>query len=273
MIYLNYMTRLEALLKTAPDTRPILEALPIRQDPKGAAEAVLLLHGFTGNPSELATCAAALAKAGYAVSVPRYPGHGTRRSDLMATRAEDWTRRAFDAYMDLRAQYPVVHVVGHSMGGLLATAVAAAFEAPKLVLLAPAFKVTGQNLTLAQLVAPLRLVLRRDRPLAAADEGNPIREALHGEYWADDLVAPAAELGRLILACTRRLSVLRSRTRVIVGEKDAVVPVEVAEVVRTRAKDLAAFDKVLLPGAEPLFPFDAHAEETARLVVEWIKSR
>jgi carboxylesterase len=233
-------------------------------------EAVLLLHGFTGNPSELAVIAASLAKAGYAVSVPRYPGHGTNRADLMATRAEDWARRAFDSYMDLAARYPVVHVVGHSMGGLLATAVAAAFGPPKLVLLAPAFRITGQNLKLAQLVAPLRPVLRRDRPLAAADVGNPIREALHGEYWADDLVAPAAELGRLMLSCGRRLGAVRSRILVIVGEQDGVVPVEVAELVRTRAKLAADFQVIRLAGAGHLFPFDDHAEETARLVREFI---
>ncbi len=266
MLYPEYMTRLKALLQTDPDTRPIPEALPIRRDPAGATEAVLLLHGFTGNPSELATCASTLEEAGYAVSVPRYPGHGSRRSDLMNTRAEDWARRAFDAYMDLRAQYPVVHVVGHSMGGLLATAVAAAFDAPKLVLLAPAFIVTSQNLSLARLVAPFRPVLRRERPIAPQDKGDPIREALHREYWADDLVAPAGQLGRLVLACGRRLGSLRSRTLVIVGEKDEVVPVQIVDMIRAKAVRVAGLEAVTLNGAGHLFPFDERAEETARLV-------
>jgi carboxylesterase len=264
------MTRLDALLRTDKDMRPIRAALPIREDPAGAKEAVLLLHGFTGNPSELAVCAAALSAEGYAVSVPRYPGHGTRRSDLMTTRAEDWARRAFDAYMDLAAVYAAVHVVGHSMGGLLATAVAAAFGAPKLVLLAPAFKVTGQNLTLAQLMAPIRPVIRRDRPLAAADKGDPIREALHREYWADDLVAPASQLGRLMRSCAPRLGSLVSRTFVIVGEKDGVVPVEVVDLIRAKASNVASFESIVLAGAGHLFPFDERAKETAALVADWI---
>jgi carboxylesterase len=264
------MTQLDALLNTAKDIRPIRQVLPIREDPAGATEAVLLLHGFTGNPSELAVCASALSAAGYAVSVPRYPGHGTRRSDLMATSAEDWARRAFDAYMDLAAVYGAVHVVGHSMGGLLATAVAAAFGAPKLVLLAPAFKVMGQNLTLARVTAPFRPVIRRGRPLAPEDVGDPIREALHGEYWADDLVAPASQLGRLMKACAPRLGSLVSRTLVIVGEKDGVVPVEVVDQIRAKAKNVASFQSIVLEGAGHLFPFDERAKETAALVLDWI---
>lgn len=267
------MTKLDKILSTPMRIRPVEAALPRYTTPPGATEAVLFLHGFTGNPSELAVCAETLSKAGYAISVPRYPGHGTRRADLMATSAEDWARRAFDAYMDLAAVYGTVHVVGHSMGGLLATAVAAAFGAPRLVLLAPAFKVTGQNLSLARLIGLFRPVIRRDRPLPAGDRGDPIREALHGEYWADDLVAPASQLGRLMKACAPRLGSLVSRTLVIVGEKDTVVPVEVADLIRSKARNAASFESRVLEGAGHLFPFDERAEETAALVLDWITRR
>jgi len=133
------MSKLDDLFLSAGDTGPLPGTLPVRIDTAGASEAVLLLHGYTGNPAELIPVGKALADAGYAISIPRYPGHGTCRSDFLKTDAMDWARSAFDAYMDLRARYGTVHVVGHSMGGLLAAAVAAAFAAPRLVLFAPAF--------------------------------------------------------------------------------------------------------------------------------------
>ena len=133
------MSKLDHLFKTKAITRLVPEARPFRTDPAGAKAAVLLLHGFTGIPRELSIVGASLVDAGYAVLAPRYPGHGTNRADFMATSAEDWVRRAIDSYLDLRAEYDTVHVLGHSMGGLIATIVAVTFNSPRLVLLAPAF--------------------------------------------------------------------------------------------------------------------------------------
>jgi alpha-beta hydrolase superfamily lysophospholipase len=110
------------MFEAAAGTRLLHASLPFRIDPPGAKEAVLLLHGFTGQPWELSDVGKLLAGSGFAVYAPRYPGHGTRRVDFLATRAEDWARRAIDAYLELRADYRTVHVLGHSMGGLIAIA-------------------------------------------------------------------------------------------------------------------------------------------------------
>ena len=65
-----------------------------------------------------------LAEQGYAVSVPRLPGHGTTWQDCNTTTHQDWTTavdRAFDA---LAAECDRVFVAGLSMGGTLATRLA-----------------------------------------------------------------------------------------------------------------------------------------------------
>lgn len=263
------MSRLDDLLHTPSDTRPLPAALPLSEDPPGATEAVLLLHGFTGIPRELSGVSAALASEGYAVRCPRYPGHGTSRRDMLNTRAEDWARRAFDAYMELRSVYPVVHVGGHSMGGLLACAVAAAFEAPRLMLLAPAFEVKGT--VLAPLFAPFAPVVPRRRPPTELDRADPARAALHGEYWADDLVAPAAQLRRLIRSGRRRLRDVRSRILVLAGDADATVPVSSLGFVRRTALNAAELDIRVLEGAGHLFPFDRDAGRAIAMVSEWMR--
>jgi pimeloyl-ACP methyl ester carboxylesterase len=76
-----------------------------------------------------------------------------------------------------------------------------------------------------------------------------------------------------MLSCGSRIGAIRSAVLVIVGEADGVVPARVAELVRRKAKNAASFESVVLPGAGHLFPFDERAQETARLVVDFIKRR
>ncbi|HSP39402.1 MAG TPA: alpha/beta fold hydrolase [Frankiaceae bacterium] len=80
---------------------------------------VLVLHGFTGNPQSMRPLAEALAAAGFAVSLPLLPGHGTQVEDMLPTRWADWSTAAEDAYQRLAARCRAVVVAGLSMGGTL----------------------------------------------------------------------------------------------------------------------------------------------------------
>lgn len=268
------MSRLDALIgstkRGATPSPPVRDALPIRFDPEGATEAVLLLHGFSGYPGELITLARALATAGYAVAVPRLPGHGTSRRDFLATKADDWARRAYDTYLDLMAEYGTVHVGGHSMGGLLASALAAEFGAPKLILLAPAFKLSIRFMGLTPLLAPFIRVVRANKPLSERDAADPARLVLQPEYWADVMVSPAGELERLRRRCGRALGDVTSRILVIVGAEDTTVPLGVVDYVKKAAPRAASFDASVLPGASHIFVFDEHAEQAASIVSAWM---
>lgn len=89
--------------------------------PEGPGEVgVVFLHGFTATPWTLRDWAERTAAAGYRVSVPRLPGHGTSWRELEVTEGRDWYAAAERAFLDLRALCPVVFVVGVSMGGALA---------------------------------------------------------------------------------------------------------------------------------------------------------
>ncbi len=90
----------------------------------GSADGVLVLHGFTGNPTSMRPLAEAAAAAGYSVELPRLPGHGTSVEDMVATRFEDWLGEADAAYERLLVRGGRVAVVGLSMGGTLAVRLA-----------------------------------------------------------------------------------------------------------------------------------------------------
>jgi len=248
----------------------VTKALPFRIDPEGAREAVLLLHGLTGNPSELMPLGEALAKAGYAVYAPRHPGHGTSRADLFKTDETDWLRNSLDAYLDLQSTYKTIHVVGHSMGGLLASTVAMVFNAPKLILLAPAYLLTMKKVKRTMFKSYFKKVKILNLPIPEDELNSPDQLQLRKEYWVDEMILPVAQLFRLSIQVRRAISRLRSRTFVIVGGKDTVVPEEVAGIIKKIAINAASVDTHILPNASHIFPFDESKDETIRLVLEWI---
>lgn len=87
---------------------------------QGGDTGVLVLHGFTGNPSSMRPLAEAMAERGYTVELPRLPGHGTRWQDLQKTTWHDWAREAVAGLERLRARTRAQVAVGMSMGGTLA---------------------------------------------------------------------------------------------------------------------------------------------------------
>jgi carboxylesterase len=101
---------------------------------------VLFCHGFTGSPWSLLEWARFTAEAGYRVSLPRLPGHGTTWQELNLTTWRDWYAAAERAFLELRAQCGTVFVAGLSMGGGLALRLAEKYpdEVAGLVLVNPA---------------------------------------------------------------------------------------------------------------------------------------
>lgn len=86
---------------------------------------VLLVHGFTGSPFSMKPWADYLAASGYAVSVPRLPGHGTTWQEMNTTTWADWSAEVTRAFEELSAYVDSVFVCGLSMGGGLALRLAA----------------------------------------------------------------------------------------------------------------------------------------------------
>ena len=110
----------------ADDAHPVLPGCEPWSSPGGGPHGALVLHGFTGSPVSMRPLAEALADAGFAVELPRLPGHGTDPADLALTTWSDWLAEAERALAVLRGRVPDgrIVVVGLSMGGALTLAVA-----------------------------------------------------------------------------------------------------------------------------------------------------
>lgn len=86
---------------------------------------VALSHGFTGEPTGIAPWASALREAGFRVSTPLLPGHGTSVEDLARIPWRAWYDAYEAAYLELARECDTVVAAGLSMGGALALRLAA----------------------------------------------------------------------------------------------------------------------------------------------------
>lgn len=82
---------------------------------------LLLIHGLGGTGATMDRLGAHLAAAGHEVHAPTLPGHGTDPSHLVGVGWDDWVR----AVREWCATWSIDAIVGQSMGGALALAVAA----------------------------------------------------------------------------------------------------------------------------------------------------
>jgi carboxylesterase len=232
----------------------------------GGSEAVLIIHGFTGRTSEMAFLAGTLNDRGYTVSVPRLPGHGTNGQDFLQTDRHQWLRHVIDSYLNLRLEYDSVHVVGLSMGGVLAVLLASRFRPSSLTLCAPALLLRRKNIVLTPIVG--RFISHWKVPYEP-DSEDPIERELQLEYYAYQWVRPAAHLYALMRQARRRLPEVDAPTLTVISEADKMVPPSVADLIercvateQTRRLRLAESDHVLVNGVD--------REQVAEEIANWL---
>ncbi|WP_353893847.1 alpha/beta fold hydrolase [Proteinivorax hydrogeniformans] len=94
----------------------------------GNTKAVLVIHGFTGSPTEVHPLARFLADQGFDVFGPCLPGHGTTVEDMIQYTDKDWIDAVDKVLADMIANYQKCYVVGFSMGGAIALHLTAKYQ-------------------------------------------------------------------------------------------------------------------------------------------------
>ena len=92
---------------------------------EGGATGVLLIHGFTGAPTEMRLVGEYFNARGLTISAPLLPGHGTTPADLNNYRWNDWFDHVRLALGELQNNCETVFIAGLSMGALLTLSLAA----------------------------------------------------------------------------------------------------------------------------------------------------
>ena len=116
---------------------------------------LLIIHGFTGSPHSMRPIADHFIKLGYPVEMPRLAGHGTHWRDMVATEYKEWVDGVEEGYWKLlNAGYRVI-IIGISMGGCIATNLAARHDVLGMVLINPYFVDVNPMMKVAHRVAPI----------------------------------------------------------------------------------------------------------------------
>lgn len=117
------------------------------------AVAILLIHGFTGTPSEMRRLGYYLNDQHYTVKGILLPGHGTTPQDMLRTGWSDWWKHVLRSFDELKRQgYEQIVVAGHSMGGLLALKLSVERQVSGVVSLAAPVFLTSRKSALAVLL-------------------------------------------------------------------------------------------------------------------------
>lgn len=177
----------------------------------------LCLHGFTGGPYEIEPLTEYLEEnTDWLISVPTLPGHGIDL-ELDEVTHQDWLDKADLAYRELAEKVDQVYLIGFSMGGMIAAALAAKYDATRLVMLSPSRKflsLPGLTLELGQLI--------KDRIYGEIEENLTYKTSQHKK----GKIPPRAyiEFLKCMTATRPFLQDVTTPVLILQGIKDGLVP-------------------------------------------------
>lgn len=132
---------------------------------KGNNTGVLLIHGFTGTPSEVRLLGEYLRDCGYTVKGILLKGHGTNLEDMRKCNYRDWIRGVVEGYKSLKQECDEVFAVGLSMGGLLSLYLARNYDVRGAAVLSTPIRIHGR-------VAALDFIEKNFRTYILRSPGN-----------------------------------------------------------------------------------------------------
>jgi carboxylesterase len=252
-------------------TAPILKgAGPI--DMRGRnSSAVLLLHGFGDTPQTLSHLAHRLHGRGYSVFAPLLPGHGRTVDAFTGSTADEWIAAARAGFSDMRGRHEWVGVTGLSMGGALATILAADHsDIPALALIAPYLdmpRVLRAAANTHWLWGRLAGNVNARNPRSIRDPIEREKNLAYGQVTGSALY----QLLRVVRWARKALPGVRSPTLIVQSKEDPRISPRVAEFAIRR---IGASDTRLVwtEGAGHIITVDYGRERVFDEIERWLTS-
>ncbi len=125
---------------------------------EGCKRAALILHGMTGNPSEMKKLGKSLYHEGFDVYCPCLPGHGDNFRNIKQVKWQDWYNFSIEDYLRLNKSYDKVYIIGHCLGAVLALAIAQEYHnVPGIISISTTLYLNGWTMPWYNFLMPLGL--------------------------------------------------------------------------------------------------------------------
>lgn len=187
---------------------------------------VILVHGFTGSPASMRPWAHYLNDAGYSVSVPRIPGHGTRWQDLNEVAWPEWPAKVQSEIDAMSKKCRSIFICGLSMGGgnTLLTASQNQEVLTGLVLVNPMIHIPGIKPMFRHIISRLKAGL--------PSVGDDIKKPGVTEWGYDVLPTKGVvQLYEMLRAARKSLASVRTPLMLFHSVDDHVLPVSNTEII------------------------------------------
>ena len=106
----------------------------------GSKTGIYLIHGFTNTTYEVKRLSDYLSKDGYHIIAKNLPGHGTNVEECNRVKYDDWISSVNEGIAKLSTTCDKIHIIGISMGAVLAVQAATLFPINSIVVIAPVFQ-------------------------------------------------------------------------------------------------------------------------------------
>lgn len=226
-------------------------------------KAILLIHGFAGGNYDYNSLGNDLELYNsFDVFTFTLPGH--ERMIIDKVTREDWIKKAEDEIEKIiNANYKEVYVIGHSMGGVIASHLASKYkEVKKLVLAAPAFHYLafkGDKVDVIESIKKLPNLFKNYAP----------EEVLSRIF---KIPAPTIkEFMKLVEEHTKDIKDITCPTLILHGEKDDIVPVDSVQYVYDNIKSKSVTLIELHSLTHDLFMNDRY-DEVRDIIVKFFRS-
>ena len=147
----------------------------------GSKKGVYLIHGYSSSTYEIKDLAEFLFQNGYTTIAKNLPGHGTTVDDCNNTKYTNWIKFVETDVAKLASKCDEIHVIGISMGSVLALHLATLFPINSLISAATVFKFNNEFNV--RILVPLLswLITKKDKASQYKD-GNKLQFTGYSEY-------------------------------------------------------------------------------------------
>ena len=223
-------------------------------------KAILLIHGFAGGNYDYNSLGNDLELYNsFDVFTFTLPGH--ERMIIDKVTREDWIKKAEDEIEKIiNANYKEVYVIGHSMGGVIASHLASKYkEVKKLVLAAPAFHYLafkGDKVDVIESIKKLPNLFKNYAP---------------EEVLSRIFKIPAPTIKEFMKLVEEHIKDITCPTLILHGEKDDIVPVDSVQYVYDNIKSKSVTLIELHSLTHDLFMNDRY-DEVRDIIVKFFRS-